>query len=380
MARLNKRVPVTVTYKGLSYEIVQQKQAAPTTVTFKGAKYELISAERMEIPPEATEYMPTPVEQDIFVRMSTPDYRLLRSLPQAMEGPLRGMLDRAAQKKLNTGRAEVAASEAEVRAAISALEDFIQTEENTAAVTHAQDLMSTWKRNYLLPDKPLSKPLPSFQKELPRSTNIRMFHYKGAKYVLVQADEAPDYMKGRPSPTYEDVLETEVFSDLVTNIHPSIKDNIPISQLKRSVDAVQQAEMSLRRASDDLNNDRSPGVRWLTDAFFKGNRDKLERLLADPDLVRESINKYINDIQEALVAAQTAVTVITDISNMITERGWASKWTMKKERSALRKDILEKIYGMNEAEIKNFFSKAYEIKQERAKEPPSKEPTGKERA
>jgi len=344
------------------------KKTPLKNITFKGANYKLADGADLPVPEFSPELAPS--EENIYVRMSMDDYQLLASLPESTYGPVKRLLSRFNRKKLESGRAEVMATETEVADVIAALEDFIDEEEGAAASTvHAQDMLAKWKRNYLMPDKPLPKPMPSYTSDLPRSTNVRVFNYKGAKYVLVEADDTPpDYMKKRESPTYEEVIDQEIFSDLVKNIKPSIRDNIPVSQLKRSVDAVQQAEGSLRKASDALNNDRRPGVRWLTDAFFSGNQGILNKLMEDPELVRTSINQYIEDLQTALAAAQTAVTVITDISNMVEEKDWASKWTMKKRRSELRKEILEKAYGMSAQEIKDFFSEAYAIKQKRSEE------------
>lgn len=386
MARLNKKVPQTVTYQGLSYELVERKATAPVTVTFKGAQYKRICAEQLPTPHPWVdnrgkgtrkytstpfslddEYMPSPVVEDIYVRMSQSDYHLLASLPQAVEGHLQGLLQRVQSKKLNSGRAEVLASEAEVKAAIAALEEFVQSEDDeNPDVVHAQDMLSTWKRNYIIPDKSLSKPLPTYKSELPPSSNIRMFHYKGARYVLVRADEAPDYMGKRKSPTLEEVIDadTEVFSELfIKGIQDVIAENVPIMQIKDSIDKVQNARQSLDNVSMALNNDRGPGGRWLTDAFFSGkhHRDTLRKLIQNPDLVRESINKYLNDMQKAGKSIQVATKVLEDVNKMIVERGWASKWALKRGRGEATEEILNEFYGLDAGEIKAFMNNAYNI-------------------
>jgi hypothetical protein len=401
MARLNKKAPQTVTYQGLSYELVERKATAPVTVTFKGAQYKRICAEQLPTPHPWVddrgkgtrkdtstpfslddEYMPSPVVEDIYVRMSQSDYRLLVSLPQAVEGHLQGLLQRMQSKKLNSGRAEVLASEAEVKAAIAALEEFVQSEDDeNPDVVHAQDMLSTWKRNYIIPDKSLSKPLPTYKSELPPSSNIRMFHYKGARYVLVRADEQdPQERLLEEYQKENEFFADELFNKYISKVSRAVQDATPLGETRKQIDTLVSAVTAMRQSVEKPGGanwegkfeDGSAGMRKLTDILYKGHEKDLVYVLNTPGAIDDMIAKYVSSLNEFKSNLDAANMHYKAALDHAVQKGWTSKWAATREASKLRKEILSKFYGVKDPD--NFIKDFYHVPKNRPEKVPGKGP------
>jgi len=398
MARLNKKAPQTVTYQGLSYELVERKATVPKTVTFKGAKYKLVSANEEAIPEFMQgiqeeysdkggfkthyEHRLAPSEENIYVRMSTDDYALLLALPEATYGPVRNFLQRASKKKLESGRAEVMASETEVSDVVAALEDFLEEDDGApASIAHAQDMLATWKRNYIVPDKPLSKPLPTYKSELPPSSNIRMFHYKGARYVLVRADEQdPQERLLEEYQKENEFFADELFDKYVSKVSRAVQDATPLGETRKQIDTLVSAVTAMRQSVEKPGGanwegkfeDGSAGMRKLTDILYKGHEKDLVYVLNTPGAIDDMIAKYVSSLNEFKSNLDTANMHYKAALDHAVQKGWTSKWAATREASKLRKEILSKFYGVKDPD--NFIKDFYHVPKNRPEKVPGKGP------
>jgi hypothetical protein len=337
-------------------------------------------------PPSRSERVHLPGEQqslpdsayDIHVKISKEDLGLLSQLPEAKETPISEFLQRARKKIVETGHAQCLASEAEVDAIIGALQNFVHSDEaQLKDKAHASDMVSYWRRNYLMEEKPPVPLKPRKQPKLPPSSNLRMFSYRGAstvvykgrKYVRVADErETPEYVKpGKGPEDLRDFYIDQAFSALLTKEKPSINANIPVPQIKNYIDAADQAVQAVKSASNALNYRPSvqkgpPTARWLTDAFLYGkhNQEYLYALINDPETVRAALNWYIDNVNDFAAAAENIQKIAQDMLKSITEQGWASKYKLRKERKEQKKEILRDFFGMSDAEIKDFMNTAYE--------------------
>jgi len=378
-------------------------------ITYKGRIYTPVTADAVDDLrgfgdiggiPSRNERVYLPGEQrslpsssyDIHVRISKEDLGLLEKLPESDDGLIAEFLERAHKKVLDTGHAECLSAEAEVGAVVNALQNFIHNDQaQLKDKAHASDMASYWKRNYVIKDTG-SKPLQSReQPKLPPSSNVRMFSYKGAntvvykgrKYVRVADErETPEYLKGDKGETdlWEVILD-QAFSDLLKNPPKAVQENSFLPQMRDDIDEIEKARQLMDKAMRVINwkDPEDPGPRWLTDAFW--DKELLVKLLDDPNLVRLALNNYIEGVNRAQASAQVINERIQDMQKRIKETGWASAYKTKKERQAIKKQLLKDFYGYTDSDVKDFIDKAYSQAVENAKKkkvPVPKKTEGKE--
>lgn len=363
-------------------------------ITYKGKKYFPVTADDRWLrdygdmaiqPPSRTERVYLPGEQkslpsssyDIHVRISKEDLGLLEKMPESDDGLIAEFLERAHKKVLDTGHAECLAAEAEVDAVVNALQNFIHSDQaQLKDKAHASDMASYWKRNYVIKDTG-AEPLKSReQPKLPPSSNVRMFSYRGAntvmykgkKYVRVADErETPEYVKpGKGPEDIRDVYLDEAFSALLAKRYPSIRANSPLPQMKTNIDKASEMVGAIKKASNALNERPPvaygpPTARWLTDAFFDTDESKkiLDRLIEDPETVRQALNWYVDNVNDLAAASETLYKVSQDMLKGIVEQGWTSKYKLRKERKEQKKQILREFFGLNDSEVASFLNEAY---------------------
>ena len=404
-----QQAPQTVTYRGVEYRLAVAPPPPPRVVTYAGEQYHLAESLEREpqptVPPlESSElveqedapkvgldveivsdddddeeeyYEPNPpLDRNVYVRLSQDDFHLLSSLPDAEYGMLQDFLSRARNKKMTSGRTEVMASENEVRAAIAALQAFISAgDASPSAITHAQDMASSWGRNYLSPEKPLPKRLPNYNLDtLPRSQNIRTFNYKGARYVLVEGAE--EQREKSPAQQFLEMITNEQFSEYFSTIPKAVWHATPLWQARTHIDKMEKGRQAVDSSFMRLNN-KEKSLRMAIDAPYQTeqNKENLQRLLTEEGLLEKITKGYVDAVAEYGGALETALMVYKDSINYAIDRGWTSAWAAKTDKAKLKKQILTRLLGITDP--KAFVKDYYKIPDgdTRSKKEPQETPT-----
>jgi hypothetical protein len=336
---------------GLNVEVVEETKSLPPRRRLRKLDQTL-----PPVNPESDSWISHRVERDVYVRISQDDFSLLASLPDASYGLLREFLSRARRKKLTSGRIEVLASEDEIREVISALREFLETEEESPSVmTHAQDMLSSWERNYIQPERRVPKSFPSYE-NLPRGTNVRTFYYRGAKYVLVEAAEAEEGTT--PEEKFLDMISGEEFAEFFYNITEAVGTATPLKQLRTLIDRLEDGRKALDRSFMVLN-DKSKSLRMVTDALYDTdqNRKNLARLVTEEGLLESLTKEFLDGLAKYGAAASTADMAYRDTLNYMTERGFTSQKAAKRGKSSKIKYILRKYFNIYDPAsfVKKFF-------------------------